>query len=88
MREIAAERRDFGYRRIGVMLESEGIVDALQELRRLYKKEGLVVKPNRGRTESPAPANPCRFRPPTFAAGSPAPIRRTVRSSYPTAPHH
>ena len=40
MREIAAERRRFGYRRIGLMLAREGITMNHKKLRRLYKEEG------------------------------------------------
>jgi len=49
MREIAGERRRFGYRRIGLMLEREGITMNHKKLRRLYKEEGLAVKRRRGR---------------------------------------
>ncbi len=49
MREIASERRRFGYRRIGLMLEREGIVMNHKKLRRLYTEEGLAVKRRRGR---------------------------------------
>jgi putative transposase len=35
MREIAATRRRFGYRRIGLMLEREGIAMNQKKLRRL-----------------------------------------------------
>jgi putative transposase len=49
MREIAGVRRRFGYRRIGLMLEREGIRMNHKKLRRLYKEEGLAVKRRRGR---------------------------------------
>lgn len=49
MREIAGERRRFGYRRIGLMLEREGITMNHKKLRRLYREEGLAVKCRRGR---------------------------------------
>lgn len=49
MREIASERRRFGYRRIGLMLEREGITMNHKKLRRLYKEEGLAVKRRKGR---------------------------------------
>jgi len=49
MREIAGERRRFGYRRIGLMLEREGITMNHKKLPRLYKEEGLAVKRRRGR---------------------------------------
>lgn len=46
---IAAERRRFGWRRIGLMLEREGIVMNHKKLRRLYREEGLAVKRRKGR---------------------------------------
>lgn len=49
MREIAHERRRFGYRRIGLMLDREGIHMNHKKLRRLYKEEGLAVKRRKGR---------------------------------------
>lgn len=49
MSEIAASRRRFGYRRIGLMLAREGITMNQKKLRRLYKEEGLAVKRRRGR---------------------------------------
>ena len=49
MRAIASERRRFGYRRIGLMLEREGITMNHKKLRRLYKEEELAVKRRRGR---------------------------------------
>lgn len=49
MHEIASERRRFGYRRIGLMLEREGIKMNHKKLRRLYGEEGLAVKRRRGR---------------------------------------
>lgn len=65
MREIAAERRRFGYRRIGLMLEREGTVMNHKKLRRLYGEEGLAVKRRRGRKRAtgtrepmPVPAGP------------------------------
>ena len=65
MREIASERRRFGYRRIGLMLEREGVVMNHEKLRRLYREEGLAVRRRRGckratgtREPMPAPAAP------------------------------
>ncbi len=58
MREIASERRRFGYRRIGLMLKREGIHMNHKKLRRLYAEEGLAVKRRRGRkraTDTRAP---------------------------------
>lgn len=60
MRELAAERRRFGYRRIGLMLEREGIKMNHKKLRRLYAEERLAVPRRRGRkrargTRAPIP---------------------------------
>ena len=48
MRDIAAKRRRFGYRRIGVMLEREGHVMNHKKLYRIYREEGLAVRRRRG----------------------------------------
>ena len=58
MREIAAERRRFGYRRIGLMLEREGIVMNSKKLRRLYREEGLSVRRRRGRKRATGTREP------------------------------
>ncbi|MAB08584.1 MAG: hypothetical protein CML50_21555 [Rhodobacteraceae bacterium] len=44
MKAVAAERRRFGYRRIHVMLERQGIVMNLKKLRRLYREERLQMR--------------------------------------------
>ena len=44
MRQVASERRRFGYRRIHVMLDRQGIVMNLKKLRRLYRAEKLAVR--------------------------------------------
>ena len=58
MRAIAAERRRFGYRRIGLMLEREGIKMNSKKLRRLYKEEGLAVRRRRGRKRATGTREP------------------------------
>jgi putative transposase len=49
LRALAGERRRFGYRRLGVMLEREGVRMNAKKLFRLYKEEGLSVRRRRGR---------------------------------------
>ncbi len=49
MKEIAAERRRFGYRRIHIMLERQGVRMNQKKLRRLYREEGLQVRKRGGR---------------------------------------
>ena len=58
MREVASERRRFGYRRIGLMLEREAITMNRKKLRRLYKDEGLAVKRRRGRKRATGTREP------------------------------
>jgi putative transposase len=48
LRELAAERRRFGYRRLGWMLAREGHVMNHKRLYRLYREERLMVR-RRGR---------------------------------------
>ena len=49
MKAVAAERRRFGYRRIHIMLERQGIVMNQKKLRRLYREEKLQVRKRGGR---------------------------------------
>lgn len=49
LRSLAGERRRFGYRRLGILLEREGMVMNRKKLFRLYTEEGLSVRRRRGR---------------------------------------
>jgi len=49
MRELAAERRRFGYRRLHVLLRQERLVLNRKRTQRLYREEGLTVRRRRGR---------------------------------------
>ena len=49
LRELAAIRRRFGYRRLHVLLTREGIVMNHKKLRRLYREERLQVRRRNGR---------------------------------------
>lgn len=49
IREVASERRRFGYRRIHLMLARQGIAMNQKKLRRLYREERLQVKRRGGR---------------------------------------
>jgi putative transposase len=49
MKAVAAERRRFGYRRIQVMLQRQGIHMNHKKLRRLYREEKLQVRRRGGR---------------------------------------
>lgn len=58
MREIAGRRRRFGYRRIGLMLEREGIHMNHKKLRRIYREEGLSVRRRKGRKRAQGTRRP------------------------------
>jgi len=49
LRGLAAERRRFGYRRLGILLQREGVSMNKKKLFRLYREEGLAVRRRRGR---------------------------------------
>ena len=50
LRSLAAERRRFGYRRLGLLLAREGVRLNHKKLRRLYREERLQVRRRGGRT--------------------------------------
>jgi len=52
MKAVAAERRRFGYRRIHVTLDRQGIVMNQKKLRRLYREEKLQVRRRGGRKQA------------------------------------
>jgi putative transposase len=49
LRELAAQRRRFGYRRLHVLLTREGLAMNHKKLRRLYREERLQVRRRGGR---------------------------------------
>ena len=49
MKTLAGERRRFGYRRLGILLEREGLNANHKKIYRIYSEEGLAVKRRRGR---------------------------------------
>ena len=49
LRELANERRRFGYRRLAIMLRREGLAMNLKKVYRLYKEERLTVRKRGGR---------------------------------------
>lgn len=59
LRDLAGERRRFGYRRLGILLAREGVTMNHKKLYRLYREEALSVRRRRGRkraTGTRAPA--------------------------------
>jgi putative transposase len=61
LRELAAERRRFGYRRLGWMLEREGHIMNHKKLYRLYREEQLMVRRRRGRKRALGTRAPMRL---------------------------
>jgi len=49
LRELANERRRFGYRRLALMLKRDGLKMNLKKVYRLYKEERLTVRKRGGR---------------------------------------
>ena len=49
LRALAAERRRFGYRRLGLLLKREGLAPNQKKLRRIYAEERLQVRRRSGR---------------------------------------
>ena len=49
LKAIAAERRRFGYRRLGLMLRREGIVANHKRVHRIYRELALQLRPRRKR---------------------------------------
>ena len=49
LRELAAERRRFGYRRLGYLLARDGITPNHKKLLRIYREEGLRLRRRGGR---------------------------------------
>jgi putative transposase len=47
LKTLAAERPRFGYRRLGVLLERDGVAINHKRLHRIYREEGLVLRRKR-----------------------------------------
>lgn len=52
LKELASERRRFGYRRLNQMLKREGTMVNLKKVRRLYAEERLQVRIRKGRKKA------------------------------------
>ena len=60
LRELAQQRRRFGYRRLHILLHRDGITINRKKTQRLYREEGLTVRRRKGRrravgARAPAP---------------------------------
>jgi len=52
LRELANQRRRFGYRRLFILLRREGEPSGINRIYRLYREEGLMVRKRRGRRKA------------------------------------
>src|SRR3546814_1404715 len=49
LRELAQQRRRFGYRRLHILLRRDGVTINRKKTQRLYREEGLAVRRRRNR---------------------------------------
>lgn len=80
LRELANERRRFGYRRLHILLRREGEPSGINRVYRLYREEGL----GHGAGRSAHGVAGGRFTAPRMATGKAGSGRRRRM----TAPHH
>jgi transposase InsO family protein len=52
LRELANERRRFGYRRLFILLRRDGEPSGINRIYRLYREEGLMVRKRKGRRKA------------------------------------
>jgi len=52
LRELANQRRRFGYRRLFILLQEEGEPSGINRIYRLYREEGLAVRRRRSRRKA------------------------------------
>ena len=52
LRDLANERRRFGYRRLFVLLRREGEPSGINRIYRLYREEGLAVRKRKARRKA------------------------------------
>ena len=68
LRDLAHQRRRFGYRRLHILLRRDGVRINRKKTQRLYREEGLTVRRRKGRKR----AMGARMPPPGAGATQPA----------------
>jgi putative transposase len=63
LRELAHQRRRFGYRRLHILLRRDGVLINRKKTQRLYREEGLTVRRRKGRKRAVG----ARMPPPVLA---------------------
>ena len=69
LKELASERRRFGYRRLHLLLRREGVVLNWKKLYRLYREERLTVRKRGGRKRALGTRAPMTARRGATSAG-------------------
>ncbi len=75
LRELANERRRFGYRRLFILLRREGEPSGINRIYRLYREEGLAVRKRRARRRAVG------TRAPILVEARPMPAGRWISSA-------
>ena len=70
LRDLANERKRFGYRRLFVLLRREGEPSGINHIDRLYREEGLTVRNRRARRRAVGSRAPILVEPKPNARGS------------------
>ncbi len=58
LRDLAHQRRRFGYRRLHILLRRDGVLINRKKTQRLYREEGLTVRRRKGRKRAVGAAQP------------------------------
>ena len=69
LRELANERKRFGYRRLFVLLRQQGEPSGINRIYRLYREEGLTVRKRRARRRAVGARRRSSSRPGRMPAG-------------------
>ena len=87
LRDLANERRRFGYRRLFVLLRQEGERSGMNRIYRLYREEGLTVRKRRARRRAVGTRAPILGRGgrqcPLVPGFRPRPVRQRAAVSCP-----
>ena len=78
LRDLANERRRFGYRRLFVLLRREGEPSGINRIYRLYREEGLTVRKRKARRKAVGTRAPTPATSPSGPSGSSKALAATV----------
>jgi putative transposase len=69
LRDLANERKRFGYRRLFILLRQDGEPSGINRIYRLYREEGLTVRKRRSRRRAVGTRAPSSSMRPPMPAG-------------------